>query len=57
MLMDDDIRRDQILFVNKDKYGISHISSLSLLNGVRKNYIFSKKYLKGLYVDVPNINE
>ena len=45
------------LFVNKDKYGISHISSLSLLNGVRKNDIFSKKYLKGLYVDVPNINE
>lgn len=57
MLMDDDIRRDQILFVNKDKYGISHVSSLSLLNGVRKNDIFSKKYLKGLYVDVPNINE
>lgn len=56
MLMDDDLRRDQIYFTSKDKYGVSSLVSLADYKGVRKNDLFSKKYLAGFYAKLPNLN-
>ena len=56
MLMDDDLRSDQIYFTSKDKYGVSSLVSLADYKGVRKNDLFSKKYLAGFYSKLPNLN-
>ena len=56
MLMDDDLRRDQIYFTSKDEYGVSSLVSLAEYKGVRKNDLFSKKYLAGFYSKLPNLN-
>lgn len=56
MLMDDDLRRDQIYFTSKDKYGVSSLVSLADYKGVRKNDLFSKKYLAGFYLKLPNLD-
>lgn len=56
MLMDGDIRRDQIYFVSKDEKGSSVLSSLSDYRDVRKNSLYSKRYLAGLYADLPNMH-
>lgn len=56
MLMDDDLRRDQIYFTSKDEYGISSLVSLADYKGVRKNDLFSKKYLAGFYLKLPNLD-
>ena len=55
MLMDGDIRRDQIYFTSKDKYGVSTLQSLSDYKNVRKSDLFSKKYLAGFYTELPNM--
>lgn len=55
MLMDEDLRRDQIYFTSKDKYGVSNLASLADYKGVRKNDLFSKKYLAGFYSNIPNL--
>ncbi len=57
MLMDDDLRRDQIYFTSKDEFGVSSLVSLSDYKGVRKNDLFSKKYLAGFYSKLPNLNK
>lgn len=57
MLMDEDLRRDQIYFTSKNKYGVSELVSLADFKGVRKNDLFSKKYLAGFYSDLPNMNK
>ena len=57
MLMDEDLRRDQIYFISKNKYGVSELVSLADFKGVRKNDLFSKKYLAGFYSDLPNMNK
>lgn len=57
MLMDEDLRRDQIYFTSKDKYGESKLVSLSDFNSVRKNDLFSKKYLAGFYAGLPNMQD
>lgn len=57
MLMDEDLRRDQIYFTSKNKYGESMLVSLSDYNNVRKNDLFSKKYLAGFYADLPDMND
>ena len=54
LLMDEGLRRDQIFFTSKDKYGRSSLVSLADYKGVRKNDLFSKKYLAGFYSDLPN---
>lgn len=54
MLMDDNLRRDQIYFTSKDDYGKSYLVSLADYNGVRKNDLFSKKYLAGFYAELPD---
>ena len=57
MLMDGDIRRDQIYFTTKDEYGASLLVSLAEFKNVRKDDLFSKKYLLGFYSKLPNMNE
>lgn len=55
LLMDENLRRDQIYFTMKNKYGESVIYSLSNFNDVRKTDLFSKKYLAGFYSAIPDI--
>ena len=57
MLMDEDLRRDQIYFTSKDEFGVSTLVSLIDYKGVRKNDLFSKKYLAGFYSKLPNFNK
>ncbi|MFA5005908.1 MAG: AAA family ATPase [Candidatus Izemoplasmatales bacterium] len=57
LLMDGPVRRDQILFASKDPAGASSIRALSDYKGVRKNDLFSKKYLLGFYSGVPDMTE
>ncbi len=54
-LMDGELRRDQIYFTSKDEYGESELFSLYNFKNVRKNDLFSKKYLAGFYTPVPDI--
>ncbi len=46
-------RRDQIEFVEKDKYGASHLYSLIEFKGVRNNASFEKDYVQGKYGAIP----
>ena len=55
LLMDDDLRRDQIYFASKSKYGTTEFYSLVDFNDVRKTDLFSKKYLAGFYSAIPNL--
>lgn len=55
LLMDDDLRRDQIYFTSKNEYGATELFSLSDFNDVRKTDLFSKKYLAGFYSAIPHI--
>lgn len=55
MLMDEDLRRDQICFTSKDKYGESSLVSLSDYKNVRKTDLFSKRYLAGFYAKLPDM--
>lgn len=55
LLMDDDLRRDQIYFTSKNKYGATELYSLVDFNDVRKTDLFSKKYLAGFYSAIPTI--
>jgi uncharacterized protein len=49
-------RRDQILFVEKDKYGASHLYSLAQFKGIRNDASFESDYLMGRYGAVPFLN-
>lgn len=53
MLLQEDIRRDQVWFVEKNKYGESELYSLSDFKGIRKNDSILKKYLLGVYGAIP----
>lgn len=55
MLMDEELRRDQIYFTSKDKYGESSLVSLSDYKNVRKTDLFSKRYLAGFYAKLPDM--
>lgn len=57
MLMDEDLRRDQIYFTSKDSVGVSTLVSLSDYPAVRKGDLFSKKYLAGFYANLPDMTE
>lgn len=57
MLMDEDLRRDQIYFTSKDSVGVSTLVSLSDYPAVRKGDLFSKKYLAGFYAQLPDMTE
>ncbi len=47
------LRRDQIDFVEKDKYGASHLYTLVEIKGVRNNASFEKDYIQGKYGAIP----
>lgn len=49
-------RRDQIWFVQKDKYGYSELVALSDFK-VRSDASFEKDYLAGVYGGIPNLKE
>lgn len=52
-LLDENIRRDQIYFVNKNEFGESELYSLNDFKGVRKDNNTLKRYLLGQYGAVP----
>jgi hypothetical protein len=55
LLLDEEIRRDQIWFVEKDAHGVSKLYALSDFRDVRKNSDILKKYLLGVYGAVPDL--
>lgn len=55
MLMDEDLRRDQIYFTSKNECGESSLVSLSDYKNVRKTDLFSKRYLAGFYAKLPDM--
>lgn len=57
MLMDEDLRRDQIYFTSKDHIGVSTLVSLADYLNVRKTNLFSKRYLSGFYAKLPNLRK
>lgn len=48
-----ELRRDQICLIDKDKYGISSLTTLIEFKGVRKDASYEKEYLNGSYSAVP----
>lgn len=56
-LLDEDIRRDQIYFLEKDEYGVSKLYSLCDFKGIRKDSKILKQYLLGVYGALPNIKQ
>lgn len=56
LLLDEEIRRDQVWFVQKDKYGESELYCLDDFNDVRKDDLKLKKYLLGVYGAIPNMD-
>ena len=56
-LLDEDIRRDQIYFLEKDEYGVSKLYSLCDFKGIRKDSKILKQYLLGVYGALPNIKD
>ncbi len=55
MLMDEDLRRDQIYFTSKNAQGESSLVSLADYKNVRKTDLFSKRYLAGFYSKLPDM--
>ncbi len=47
------LRRDQIAFVEKDKFGASHLYDLVEFKGVRNDASYEKDYLDGRYGAIP----
>jgi len=57
LLLDEDIRRDQIYFTEKNEYGVSQLYALTDFIGVIKSSKLLKRYLIGIYGAVPNIRD
>jgi len=57
MLSADLLRRDQIEFVEKDKYGASHLYSLVKFKGIRNTASFEKDYINGKYGAIPFLGD
>lgn len=53
LLLNEDIRRDQVWFVEKNSYGESQLYSLMDFRGVRKDDPILKNYLLGAYGAIP----
>jgi uncharacterized protein len=51
------LRRDQIDFVEKDKYGASHLYTLVEIKGVRNDATFEKDYIQGKYGAIPFLGD
>lgn len=57
LLSADSLRRDQIEFVEKDKFGASHLYSLVQFKGIRNNASFEKDYIQGKYGAIPFLGD
>ena len=57
LLLDEDIRRDQIYFTEKNEYGVSELYALTDFKGIRKNCKLLKQYLVGTFGATPNIRQ
>lgn len=55
LLLKDDVRRDQVWFLHKNKYGESSIKRLSTFPGTRTSDDIAKKYLSGAFGEIPTI--
>ncbi len=51
------LRRDQIYFVEKDKYGASHFYTLVDFKGIRNDSSFEKDYIAGKYGAIPFLGD
>ncbi|MFK7946000.1 MAG: ATP/GTP-binding protein [Saprospiraceae bacterium] len=52
---DNNLRRDQVWFIEKDDYGVSDLYALTDVEGVRKETPFDKWYLTNRLGGVPNL--
>lgn len=50
-------KKDQIFFVEKDKFGSSHLASLSDYNNIRNSEKVEKNYILGKYGAIPYIGD
>ena len=58
LLNDPDIRRDQIWFVEKDRYGAARLYSLAeFKSSVRKEEQFERNYIRGKYGAIPVVQD
>lgn len=57
LLSADMLRRDQIDFVEKDRYGASHLYTLVEIKGVRNDASFEKDYIQGKYGAIPFLGD
>jgi len=57
LLLDEDIRRDQVYFTEKDEYGVSKLYSLTDFKGVRKESKLLKQYLLGAFGATPKLKD
>lgn len=57
LLSADFLRRDQVEFVEKDKYGASHLYSLVQFKGIRNTASFEKDYINGKYGAIPFLGD
>ena len=57
LLLDEDIRRDQIYFTEKDEHGVSKLYSLNDFKGVRKESKLLKHYLLGAFGATPKFRD
>ncbi|MEW2922116.1 ATP-binding protein [Muricauda sp. ANG21] len=51
------LRRDQISFAIRDKYGASHFSSLAEFKGVRNSASYENDYIHGKYGAIPFLSD
>jgi uncharacterized protein len=56
LLKSDLLRRDQIAFVDKDKFAVSTLRTLVEYKGVRNDASYDKDYLSGKYAATPFLN-
>jgi len=56
-LINSEIRRDQLWFIDKDECGRSSLYSLADFKNIRKDSDILKKYLLGVYGAIPNIDD
>lgn len=57
LLSSDLLRRDQIEFVEKDRFGVSHLYSLVEFKGIRNTASFEKDYIQGKYGAIPFLGD
>lgn len=57
LLSQDIFDKEQIWFVEKDKYGASHIASLSEYKNVRKEHKIERNYIMGKYGAIPYLGD